>query len=125
MPLITAISDRMIALELGQPIVEGTPGEVTTDPRVVSSYLGGDLSAINRSGATDTTATPARRRPAGKKAAPRTSKVVPGAKVGTATRATSKATKATKATKRSQVTAAATPKAPRRPPLVAAEETVR
>jgi branched-chain amino acid transport system ATP-binding protein len=50
MPLITGISDRMIALELGHPIVEGTPAEVTTDPRVVSSYLGGDLAAINRSG---------------------------------------------------------------------------
>ncbi|HUF33863.1 MAG TPA: MFS transporter [Acidimicrobiales bacterium] len=52
MPLITTVSDRMIALELGHPIVEGTPDEVTTNPRVVSSYLGGDLSVINRSGAT-------------------------------------------------------------------------
>jgi hypothetical protein len=51
MPLITGISDRMIALELGHPIVEGTPQEVTTDARVVSSYLGGDLAVINRSGA--------------------------------------------------------------------------
>jgi ABC-type branched-subunit amino acid transport system ATPase component/predicted MFS family arabinose efflux permease len=51
MPLITSISDRMIALELGAPIVEGTPEEVTTDPRVVSSYLGGDMATINRSGA--------------------------------------------------------------------------
>ncbi len=50
MPLITSVSDRMIALELGHPIVEGTPEEVTTNPRVVSSYLGGDLSVINRSG---------------------------------------------------------------------------
>jgi ABC-type branched-subunit amino acid transport system ATPase component/predicted MFS family arabinose efflux permease len=50
MPLITSISDRMIALELGRPIVEGTPEEVTTDPTVVSSYLGGDMATINRSG---------------------------------------------------------------------------
>jgi ABC-type branched-subunit amino acid transport system ATPase component/predicted MFS family arabinose efflux permease len=50
MPLITGISDRMVALELGHPIVEGTPQEVTTDPQVVASYLGGDLAAINRSG---------------------------------------------------------------------------
>jgi ABC-type branched-subunit amino acid transport system ATPase component/predicted MFS family arabinose efflux permease len=50
MPLITAVSDRMIALELGHPIAEGTPEEVIADPRVVSSYLGGDISAINRSG---------------------------------------------------------------------------
>jgi hypothetical protein len=40
----------MIALELGQVLCEGTPDEGTTDPRVVSSYLGGDLAAINRSG---------------------------------------------------------------------------
>jgi branched-chain amino acid transport system ATP-binding protein len=51
MPLITAVSDRMIALELGRPIAEGTPQQVIADPAVVSSYLGGDISAINRSGA--------------------------------------------------------------------------
>ena len=51
MPLITSISDRMIALELGHPIVEGTPQEVIHDQRVVSSYLGGDMATINRSGA--------------------------------------------------------------------------
>jgi len=51
MPLITSISDRIIALELGHPIAEGTPDEVIKNPRVVSSYLGGDLATINRSGA--------------------------------------------------------------------------
>jgi ABC-type branched-subunit amino acid transport system ATPase component/predicted MFS family arabinose efflux permease len=50
MPLITSVSDRMIALELGHPIAEGTPEEVIADDRVVSSYLGGDLAAIQRSG---------------------------------------------------------------------------
>jgi branched-chain amino acid transport system ATP-binding protein len=50
MPLITAISDRMIALELGHPIAEGTPQQVIKDPAVVASYLGGDMAAINRSG---------------------------------------------------------------------------
>jgi ABC-type branched-subunit amino acid transport system ATPase component len=50
MPLITSISDRMIALELGAPIAEGTPAEVISDARVVSSYLGGDMATINRSG---------------------------------------------------------------------------
>jgi branched-chain amino acid transport system ATP-binding protein len=51
MPLITSVSDRMIALELGHPIVEGTPDEVIHDQRVITSYLGGDLATINRSGA--------------------------------------------------------------------------
>ena len=50
MPLITSVSDRMIALELGSPISEGTPQEVISNPRVVSSYLGGDMAVINRSG---------------------------------------------------------------------------
>ena len=51
MPLITDISDRMLALELGAVIASGTPAEVIADARVVESYLGGDLAAINRSGA--------------------------------------------------------------------------
>ena len=51
MPLITTVSDRMLALELGRIIAEGTPDEVTSDPQVVSSYLGGDIDVINRSGA--------------------------------------------------------------------------
>ena len=51
MPLITSVSDEMIALELGAVVVRGTPQEVITNPRVVSSYLGGDIDVINRSGA--------------------------------------------------------------------------
>ncbi len=50
MPLITSVSDRMIALEVGRVIAEGTPQEVTSHPRVVASYLGGDSAVINRSG---------------------------------------------------------------------------
>jgi ABC-type branched-subunit amino acid transport system ATPase component len=51
MPLITSVSDRMIALEVGRTIAEGSPEEVTSDPRVVAAYLGGDPAAVNRSGA--------------------------------------------------------------------------
>jgi ABC-type branched-subunit amino acid transport system ATPase component len=51
MGLVTGISDRMLALELGSIIAEGTPDEVIRDPQVVSSYLGGDISVIQRSGA--------------------------------------------------------------------------
>ena len=50
MPLITSVSDRMIALELGRPMAEGTPEEVTRDERVVAAYLGGDPAAVQRSG---------------------------------------------------------------------------
>jgi ABC-type branched-subunit amino acid transport system ATPase component len=51
MPLLSTICDRMIALELGAVIAEGTPTEVLEHPAVVESYLGTDESAINRSGA--------------------------------------------------------------------------
>jgi ABC-type glutathione transport system ATPase component len=51
MPLLSTICDRMIALELGAVIAEGTPSEVLEHPAVVESYLGTDESAINRSGA--------------------------------------------------------------------------
>ncbi len=50
MGLITEVSDRMLALEVGMVIAEGTPDEVVSDPRVVSSYLGADQDAIERSG---------------------------------------------------------------------------
>jgi len=60
MPLITTVSDRLICLELGGILSQGTPDEVISDPRVVSSYLGGDVDVINRSGSRKKK--PARRR---------------------------------------------------------------
>ena len=39
-PLLTEISDRMIAMEVGTVIAAGTPDQVQADPTVVSSYLG-------------------------------------------------------------------------------------
>jgi ABC-type branched-subunit amino acid transport system ATPase component/predicted MFS family arabinose efflux permease len=51
MPLITGVSDTMIALELGTVVAQGTPHEVVNNPIVVASYLGTDEAAVNRSGA--------------------------------------------------------------------------
>jgi ABC-type branched-subunit amino acid transport system ATPase component/predicted MFS family arabinose efflux permease len=59
MPLITEISDRMLALELGRVIADGSPRSVVTDAGVVASYLGGDAAVVHRSG---TVAGGARRR---------------------------------------------------------------
>ena len=50
MPLLRSICDRMVALELGGVIAEGTPEHVLSHPAVIESYLGQDDSAINRSG---------------------------------------------------------------------------
>jgi branched-chain amino acid transport system ATP-binding protein len=50
MPLITSISDRMIALDLGAIVTEGTPDEVVNHPAVIASYLGTDETVIARSG---------------------------------------------------------------------------
>jgi branched-chain amino acid transport system ATP-binding protein len=51
LPLLGQLSDRMIALDLGRIVAEGTPTEVIEHPAVVASYLGTDEAAITRSGA--------------------------------------------------------------------------
>jgi branched-chain amino acid transport system ATP-binding protein len=63
MPLITTISDELVALELGAVIARGDPQAVVRDPRVVEGYLGSSDAAINRSGpGSDSTPTRVRRR---------------------------------------------------------------
>ncbi len=50
-PLLLSISDRLIALDLGQIVSIGPPDEVVRDPAVVTSYLGTTEAVIARSGA--------------------------------------------------------------------------
>jgi len=49
MPLITSLSDSIVALDLGKVLMQGSPQEVLADDRVVNAYLGNDPATINRS----------------------------------------------------------------------------
>lgn len=51
MPLIRALSDRLVAMESGEVIAQGSPASVLANERVIASYLGADVTAIERSGA--------------------------------------------------------------------------
>ena len=54
MPLVTAVADRLVALDQGLVIADGAPQAVLHDPVVVSSYLGDNAAAIARSGTLQT-----------------------------------------------------------------------
>ena len=49
MAVLASICDRMVALDLGAKVAEGTAVEVFEHPEVIASYLGGSRSAIERS----------------------------------------------------------------------------
>jgi branched-chain amino acid transport system ATP-binding protein len=50
MPLITEVSDVLIAMDLGRVVTTGHPADVVRNPHVVASYLGGNRRVIARSG---------------------------------------------------------------------------
>jgi len=50
LPLLFRLADRLVAMELGAVIAEGSPQEVRNHPDVIRSYLGGEVAAVERSG---------------------------------------------------------------------------
>ncbi len=50
MAMISGLCDRLVALELGRVIAEGTPAAVLASDAVVASYLGTNETAVRRSG---------------------------------------------------------------------------
>ena len=57
MPLVTAVSDRLVAMDQGRVIAEGDPDAVLRHPAVVASYLGTNADVLARSGTRATSET--------------------------------------------------------------------
>jgi branched-chain amino acid transport system ATP-binding protein len=51
MGLISALTDRVVVLDHGAKLMEGSAAEARTDPRVVEAYLGREVTEDEPAGA--------------------------------------------------------------------------
>ncbi|HET6793175.1 MAG TPA: ABC transporter ATP-binding protein [Acidimicrobiales bacterium] len=115
MPLITSISDEILALETGSVLTRGEPEEVLNDPRLVAAYLGTDQAVVERSGTRSAPARKSGTRPKSRQAKPsdarpRTAaKKASGSARTTATKSTSRSGSTTRSTTRSSARSASSP----------------
>jgi len=50
MSVVMDIADRIVVLDFGVKIAEGTPAEIKSNPEVIKAYLGQEMKALNATG---------------------------------------------------------------------------